>query len=170
MLNPHNNNPHKNNIGNHLKALKDFLNWHSSTYKIVLILGDFNREIDEQNFLAELIKVLWWNRSIYRNENESTLSVKKNRWKVNNFLVEINIFPRLKLAPTKSFYHLFFLLNKNQVTKILKKISDLLYHSFFFTIRYNVKHRHVIRLKFGDKFLTSLTKLVLERKASIFLH
>ena len=64
-------------FGNHLKALKDFLNWHSSTYKIVLILGDFNREIDEQNLLAELIKVLWWNGSIYRNENESTLSVKK---------------------------------------------------------------------------------------------
>ena len=92
---------------------------------------------------------------------------KKNRWKVSNFLVETNIFPRLKLAPTKSFYQLFFLLNKNQVTKILKNISDLLYHSFFFTIRYNVKHRHIIRLKFGDKFLTSLTKLVLEGKASI---
>ena len=35
-------------------------------------------------------------------------------------------------------------------------------------IIYNVKHRFVIRLKFGGKFLTFLTKLVLERKASIF--
>ena len=35
-------------------------------------------------------------------------------------------------------------------------------------IIYNVKHRFVICLKFGDKFLTFLTKLVLERKASIF--
>ena len=34
-------------------------------------------------------------------------------------------------------------------------------------IIYNVKHRNVIRLKFGDKFLTFLTKLVLEEKASI---
>ena len=31
---------------------------------------------------------------------------------------------------------------------------------------YNVKH-YVIRLKFGEKFVTSLTKLVLEAKASI---
>ena len=34
-------------------------------------------------------------------------------------------------------------------------------------VMYNVKHRHAIRLKFGDKFLTSLTKLVLKVKASI---
>ena len=31
----------------------------------------------------------------------------------------------------------------------------------------NVRHRYVIRLKFGDKFLNFLTKLVLEGKASI---
>ena len=34
-------------------------------------------------------------------------------------------------------------------------------------IIYNVKYRYAIRLTFGDKFLTSLTKLVLEAKASI---
>ena len=34
-------------------------------------------------------------------------------------------------------------------------------------ISYNAKHRYAIRLKFGDKFLTSLIKLVLEAKASI---
>ena len=34
-------------------------------------------------------------------------------------------------------------------------------------VMYNVKHRYAIRLKFGDKFLTSLTSLVLEAKASI---
>ena len=39
-------NPHKNNIG---KSLSDFLDLHSSTYKKVLILGDFNVEVDEQN-------------------------------------------------------------------------------------------------------------------------
>ena len=32
---------------------------------------------------------------------------------------------------------------------------------------YNAKHCSAVRLKFGDKFLTSLTKLVLEAKASI---
>ena len=32
---------------------------------------------------------------------------------------------------------------------------------------YNVKHRYAIRLKFGGKFLTFLTKLVLEAKTSI---
>ena len=57
-------NPHKNNIGNHLKALSDFLDSHSSTYEKVLILGDFNVEADDQNMktfcdsfsLASLIK------------------------------------------------------------------------------------------------------------------
>ena len=33
---------------------------------------------------------------------------------------------------------------------------------------YNIKHRYAFRLKFGDKFLTFLTKqLVLKAKASI---
>ena len=34
-------------------------------------------------------------------------------------------------------------------------------------IIYSVKHRLSVRLKFGETFLTSLTKLVLEAKASI---
>ena len=42
-------NPHKNNIGNYLKALSDFLDSYSSTYEKVLILGDFNVEVDVQN-------------------------------------------------------------------------------------------------------------------------
>ena len=42
-------NPHKNNTGNHLKALSDFLDSHSSTYEKVLTLGDFNVEADDQN-------------------------------------------------------------------------------------------------------------------------
>ena len=49
-------NPHKKTIGNHLKVLSDFLNSQSSTYKEVLILGDFNIEVDDQNknFLRQL--------------------------------------------------------------------------------------------------------------------
>ena len=34
-------------------------------------------------------------------------------------------------------------------------------------ITYNVKYRHAIRLKDGDKFLTYLIKLVVKAKASI---
>ena len=33
---------------------------------------------------------------------------------------------------------------------------------------YNAKHRYGIRLKFGDKSLTSLTKSVLKAKASTY--
>ena len=42
-------NPHKNNIGNHLKAFSDFLDSHSSTYEKVLILGAFNVKAADQN-------------------------------------------------------------------------------------------------------------------------
>ena len=42
-------NPHKNNIGNHLKALSNFLDSHSSTYEKALILGGVNVEADDQN-------------------------------------------------------------------------------------------------------------------------
>ena len=40
-----------------------------------------------------------------------------------------NNFTRLKLKPIKNFYQLFFLLNKNQITEIFKKVSALLYHN-----------------------------------------
>ena len=33
-----------------------------------------------------------------------------------------NNFTRLKLTPTENFYQLFFFLNKNQITEILKKM------------------------------------------------
>ena len=33
---------------------------------------------------------------------------------------------------------------------------------------YNAKHRYAISFKFGDEFLTSLTKLVLKAKDSIY--
>ena len=53
---------------------------------------------------------------------------------MTNFSEVTNIFPtnnfnRLKLAPTTNFYQLFFLLNKNQITEILTKLSGLLYHN-----------------------------------------
>ena len=35
-------------------------------------------------------------------------------------------------------------------------------------IIYNVKHRYAIRLKFEEKFLSSLTRLVLELKGSMY--
>ena len=42
-------NPHKSNIGNHLKVLSGLLDSHSSVYKNLLILGDFNLKTDDQN-------------------------------------------------------------------------------------------------------------------------
>ena len=35
-------NPNRNEIGNHLEALGDFLDFHSSSYNNIVILGDFN--------------------------------------------------------------------------------------------------------------------------------
>ena len=42
-------NPHKCLIGNHLDAVSKTLDLHSSTYDKIILLGDFNSEIDEQH-------------------------------------------------------------------------------------------------------------------------
>ena len=42
-------NPHKSLIGNHLDAVSKTLDLHSSTYDKIILLGDFNTEIDEQH-------------------------------------------------------------------------------------------------------------------------
>ena len=42
-------NPHKCLIGNHLDAVSKTLDLHSSTYDKIILLGDFNNEIDEQH-------------------------------------------------------------------------------------------------------------------------
>ena len=39
-------------IGNHLDALSTYLDLHSTTYEKILILGDFNVEIEEQHMKA----------------------------------------------------------------------------------------------------------------------
>ena len=59
----------------------------------------------------------------------------------------------------KLFEHYFW-------QKVLK-VYDKMDLSIQIRIIYNVRHRYAIRLKFEDKFLTFLTKLVLEGKASI---
>ena len=41
-------NPHKCLIGNHLDAVNETLDLHSATYNKIILLGDFNIEIDEQ--------------------------------------------------------------------------------------------------------------------------
>ena len=46
----------------------------------------------------------------------------------------------------------------------LLKFFDKMDLSIRLRVIYNVKHRYVICLEFGDKFLTFLTKLVLEAK------
>ena len=40
-------NPNRNTIGNHLEALSDFLDFHSSSYNNIIILGDFNVGVEE---------------------------------------------------------------------------------------------------------------------------
>ena len=65
-----------------------------------------------------------------------TLSVKKKKKKTvksdqlcsgDHYFFSTNNFTRLKLTPTKISYQLFFLLNKTEILKILKKLSDLLH-------------------------------------------
>ena len=41
-------NPHKSLIGNHLDAVSKTLDLYSSLYDKIILLGDFNTEIDEQ--------------------------------------------------------------------------------------------------------------------------
>ena len=51
--------PNKNNIGSHFKELSDYLDSHTSTYEKVLILCDFNVEVNEkknEKFLTSLVK------------------------------------------------------------------------------------------------------------------
>ena len=42
-------NPHESLIGNHLDAVSKTLDVRSSTYDKIILLGDFNNEIDEQD-------------------------------------------------------------------------------------------------------------------------
>ena len=72
------------------------------------------------------------------NHSQNALQVKKSGEKY--FSPTIN-FTRLKLLPTKNFDQLFFLLNKNQVTDILKK------YQIFYTIIWlsGVRQGRVVR-------------------------
>ena len=45
-------NPHKNMMGNHLRALSEKLDIYSASYDNFIILGDFNIEIEEQQIKA----------------------------------------------------------------------------------------------------------------------
>ena len=45
-------NPNKSMTGNHLDALRRYLDLHSTTYEKILILGDFNVGIEEQHMKA----------------------------------------------------------------------------------------------------------------------
>ena len=69
-------NPHKTMIKNHLATLSNFLDLHSSKYKKMLILGDFNVGTDERHMksfcetchLTNLIKEPTW----YKNPDNPT--------------------------------------------------------------------------------------------------
>ena len=62
-----------------------------------------------------------------------TLSVKKKPVKSDKFFSGdqyfslTNNFTRLKLTPTKDFYQFFFVLNKSQITEILKRNYQIYY-------------------------------------------
>ena len=52
MVNKPFSNPHKNTIGNHLRALSEKLDIYSSSYSNFIILGDFNIEVKKQQIKA----------------------------------------------------------------------------------------------------------------------
>ena len=83
----------------------------------------------------------------------------KTPWTFNRQFTKTKLKFWGKLAAHKLSEHYFW---QNWLKFYEKK--DL---SVRMRIMYNVKHRYPIRLKFGDKFLTSLTKLMLEAKGSI---
>ena len=63
-------NPNRNAIGNHLEALTNFLDFHSSSYNNIIILGDFNVGVEEphmkmfcENYLLHAIVTCYKNPS-----------------------------------------------------------------------------------------------------------
>ena len=74
-------NPHKSEIKNYLTALRNSLDLYSSKYEKILILGDFNVEIQEANMklfcenynLKSLIK----QPTCYKNPNKPTTNVPR---------------------------------------------------------------------------------------------
>ena len=91
----------------------------------------------------------------------------RRKWASSGF----NYQKRLVLLTVHKLFEHYFL--KNWL-KFYKKV-DL---STRMRVIYNIKHRYAIRFEFGDKSLSSLTKLVLEAKATncstikenLFLH
>ena len=69
-------NPNRNEIGNHLETLSDFLDFRSSSYNNIIILGDFNVGVEKphmkpfcENYsLQNLIK----QPTCYKNPSRST--------------------------------------------------------------------------------------------------
>ena len=49
-------NPNRNAISNHIGALSDFLDFHSSTYNNIIILGDFNVGVEEPHMKTIIYK------------------------------------------------------------------------------------------------------------------
>ena len=69
-------NPHKSEIKKHLTALRNSLDLHSSKYEKILILGDFNIEIEEANMKSFYkyynLKSLIKQPTCYKNSNKPT--------------------------------------------------------------------------------------------------
>ena len=69
-------NPHKSEVKKHLTALRNPLDLHSLKYKKLLILGDFNAEIEEANVKSFCenynLKSLIKQPTCYNNPNKPT--------------------------------------------------------------------------------------------------
>ena len=65
------------------------------------------------------------NRIPYRSKKKKKLVKSDQFFSGEQYFSPTNNFTRIKLTPAKNFYQIFFLLNKNQITEILKKLSDL---------------------------------------------
>ena len=88
----------------------------------------------------------------------------------DQYFCPTNNFTRLKLTPTKNFYQLFFLLNKNHITEILKKLSDILYQEeAVMSLKLINQNQSVTRRLIRQNWSVTLTVVVKKKTSTLRL-